>query len=77
MVQPEHCAADDPKDWEWRGINTKCGRRNKMLELMKAFQENDTDSRIFRNWDFTDIGSKKNRDGLCAYIQRIRKSFLI
>lgn len=77
MVQPEHCIADDPKDWEWQGIDTKCGRREQMLTLMKNFQENDEEGRIFRNWDFTDIGSKKNRDGLCAYIQRIRKSFLI
>ena len=77
MVQPEHCAADDPKDWEWKGIDTKCGRREQMLTLMRNFKENDEEGRIFRNWDFTDIGSKKNRDGLCAYIQRIRKSFLI
>jgi DNA invertase Pin-like site-specific DNA recombinase len=77
MVQPEHCAADDPKDWEWVGIDTKCGRREQMLTLMRNFKENDEEGRIFRNWDFTDIGSKKNRDGLCAYIQRIRKSFLI
>jgi len=77
MVQPEHCVADDPKDWEWVGIDTKCGRREQMLTLMRNFKENDEEGRIFRNWDFTDIGSKKNRDGLCAYIQRIRKSYLI
>lgn len=75
MVQPEHCAAEDPKDWEWTGIDTKCGRREQMLTLMKNFQENDEEGRIFRKWDFSDIGSKKNRDGLCAYIQRIRYSF--
>jgi hypothetical protein len=77
MVQPEHCVADDPKEWEWVGIDTKCGRREQMLTLMRNFKENDEEGRIFRNWDFTDIGSKKNRDGLCAYIQRIRKSYLI
>lgn len=77
MVQPEHCVADNPKEWEWKGIDTKCGRREQMLTLMRNFKENDEEGRIFRKWDFTDIGSKKNRDGLCAYIQRIRKSFLI
>jgi len=77
MVQPEHCVADNPKEWEWVGIDTKCGRREQMLTLMRNFKENDEEGRIFRNWDFTDISSKKNRDGLCAYIQRIRKSFLI
>ena len=77
MVQPEHCVADDPKDWEWQGIDTKCGRREQMLTLMRNFKENDEEGRIFRKWDFTDMGSKKNRDGLCAYIQRVRKSFLI
>lgn len=75
MVQPEHCVADDPKDWEWQGIDTKCGRREQMLTLMKNFQENDEEGRIFRKWDFSDINSKKNKDGLCAYIQRIRISF--
>lgn len=75
MVQPEHCAAENPKDWEWQGIDTKCGRREQMLTLMKNFQENDEEGRIFRKWDFTDISSKKNKDGLCAYIQRMRISF--
>ena len=75
MVQPEHCVSDNPKDWEWKGIDTKCGRREQMLTLMKNFQENDEERRIFRKWDFSDIDSKKNKDGLCAYIQRMRISF--
>lgn len=75
MVQPEHCVAENPKDWEWQGIDTKCGRREQMLTLMKNFQENDEEGRIFKRWDFSDMGSKKNRDGLCAYIQRMRNSF--
>lgn len=75
MVQPEHCVSENPKDWEWKGIDTKCGRREQMLTLMKNFQENDEEGRIFKRWDFSDMGSKKNRDGLCAYIQRMRNSF--
>ena len=75
MVQPEHCVADDPKDWEWQGIDTKCGRREQMLTLMKNFQENDEEGRIFRKWDFSDTESKKTKDKLCAYIQRMRISF--
>lgn len=75
MVLPEHCVAENPKDWEWKGIDTKCGRREQMLTLMKNFQENDEEGRIFKRWDFSDMGSKKNRDGLCAYIQRMRNSF--
>ena len=75
MVQPEHCVADNPKDWEWQGIDTKCGRREQMLTLMKNFQENDEEGRIFKKWDFSDIDSKKNKDRLCAYIQRMRISF--
>lgn len=75
MVQPEHCVADDPKDWEWQGIDTKCGRREQMLTLMKNFQENDEECRIFRKWDFSDINNKKTKDKLCAYIQRMRISF--
>jgi hypothetical protein len=75
MVQPEHCVAEKPKDWEWQGIDTKCGRREQMLTLMKNFQENDEEGRIFRKWDFSDIESKKTKDRLCAYIQRMRISF--
>lgn len=75
MVQPEHCAADDPKDWEWQGIDTKCGRREQMLTLMRNFKENDEEGRIFRKWDFSDTESKKTKDRLCAYIQRMRISF--
>jgi hypothetical protein len=75
MVQPEHCVSDNPKDWEWKGIDTKCGRREQMLTLMKNFQENDEEGRIFRKWDFSDTESKKTKDKLCAYIQRIRISF--
>lgn len=75
MVQPEHCVAEDPKDWEWQGIDTKCGRREQMLTLMKNFQENDEEGRIFKKWDFSDTESKKTKDKLCAYIQRIRISF--
>lgn len=75
MVLPEHCVAENPKDWEWQGIDTKCGRREQMLTLMRNFKENDEEGRIFRKWDFSNMGSKKNRDGLCAYIQRMRNSF--
>lgn len=75
MVQPEHCVSDNPKDWEWQGIDTKCGRREQMLTLMKNFQENDEEGRIFRKWDFSDTESKKTKDRLCAYIQRMRISF--
>lgn len=75
MVQPEHCVGDNPKDWEWQGIDTKCGRREQMLTLMKNFQENDEGGRIFRKWDFSDTNNKKTKDKLCAYIQRMRISF--
>ena len=75
MVQPEHCVSDNPKEWEWKGIDTKCGRREQMLTLMKNFQENDEEGRIFRKWDFSDTESKKIKDKLCAYIQRVRISF--
>lgn len=75
MVLPEHCTAEDPCDWVWQGIDTKCGRREQMLTLMRNFKENDEEGRIFRKWDFSDMGSKKNRDGLCAYIQRMRNSY--
>ena len=33
MVQPEHCAAENPKDWEWQGIDTSAGAENRCLLL--------------------------------------------
>ena len=74
-VQPEHCTAEDPKDWEWGGINSKCGRREQMLQLMKDFKEMDEDGKLFRRWNLANIHSRQNQMRLCAFIQRTRTSF--
>lgn len=74
-VQPEHCAAENPKDWEWGGINSKCGRREQMLQLMKDFKEMDAEGKLFRRWNLTNIHSRQNQMRLCAFIQRTRTSF--
>ena len=74
-VQPEHCTAEDPKDWEWGGINSKCGRREQMLQLMKDFKEMDAEGKLFRRWNLANIHSRQNQMRLCAFIQRTRTSF--
>lgn len=74
-VQPEHCTAEDPKDWEWGGINSKCGRREQMLQLMKDFKEMDEEGKLFRRWNLANIHSRQNQMRLCAFIQRTRTSF--
>lgn len=74
-VQPEHCENENPSLWEWGGINSKCGRKLQMLELMRDYQEMDSDGRIFKKFDFSDIESRDNQVKLCSFIQRVRRSF--
>ena len=41
----------DPLSWSWELINTKGGKAAKILELMKAY--NEQDSELFKKWDFS------------------------
>ena len=41
----------DPLSWSWDLINTKGGKADKILELMKAY--NEKDSELFSKWDFS------------------------
>lgn len=75
-VQPEHCEDENPSNWEWQGINCRCGRRLQMLKLMKDYAEFDESGVLFRKFDFNDIGSVQNSNRLCAMIQNIRVSFI-
>ena len=64
----------DPICWNWNVINTKVNNRVKILSSMKDFQ--DSDSTIFKNWDFSDgilsVGLQKK---LSHTINSIHRSF--
>lgn len=74
-VQPEHCENENPSKWEWAGINTKCGRREQILTMMRDFKEMDSENKLFRNWNFDDINDRRLQMKLCAFIQNVRNSF--
>lgn len=74
-VQPEHCENENPSKWEWAGINTKCGRREQILTMMRDFKEMDSENKLFRNWNFEDINDRRLQMKLCAFIQNVRNSF--
>ena len=59
----------DPLSWSWDLINTKGGKAEKILELMKAY--NEKDSELFKKWDFSSpllIGRFR------AHLASVRKS---
>lgn len=74
-VQPEHCENKNPSKWEWAGINTKCGRREQILTMMRDFKEMDSENKLFKGWNFDDINDRKLQMKLCAFIQNVRNSF--
>lgn len=74
-VQPEHCENENPSKWEWAGINTKCGRREQILTMMRDFKDMDSENKLFRNWNFEDINDRRLQMKLCAFIQNVRNSF--
>ena len=75
-VLPDHCEDENPALWEWTGLDTKCGRRIQMLQLMKDFHEFDETGKLFSNFDFNDLASRKNALTLCSMLQSVRTSYI-
>lgn len=75
-VMPDHCEDEDPAKWIWQGINTRCGRRMQMLQMMRDFKDMDSEGKLFRNLDLSDIESERTGTRLCAMIQNVRRSFI-
>lgn len=74
-VMPEHCEAESPASWEWKGLDTKCGRKDKMLAMMKDYKEMDAEGKLFRKWDFDTMDARTLHVKLCGFLQRVRTSF--
>lgn len=74
-VQPEHCENENPSLWEWKGINTKCGRRLQILTMMRDFKDMDSEGKLFKGWNFDDIEDRKLQMKLCSFLQNVRNSF--
>lgn len=62
----------EPTEWTWNCINTKNGLRQRVLGMMKNFQ--DLDGTLFRGWNFTDLNSTKLQIKLANQIACLRRS---
>jgi len=62
----------EPTEWTWNCINTKNGPRQRVLGMMKNFQ--DLDGTLFRGWNFTDLNSTKLQVKLANQISCLRRS---
>lgn len=72
MVFPNACASEDPKRWDWGGITTADGYRQKVLMAMRDYR--DIDPNLFAKWDFSDINGRRLQVKLASYISNLKVS---
>ena len=73
-VFPEYTESSDMKEWIWQSINTRMVFCEKMLKMMKDYQELDTEGKLFCKWDFSNESACVIK--LRSYLQAFRKSVL-
>ena len=73
-VFPEYTESNDMKQWIWQSINTRMVFCEKMLKMMKDYQELDAEGKLFCKWDFSNESACVIK--LRSYLQAFRKSVL-
>lgn len=73
-VFPDATQGDDLTCWCWKDINTKQGNKERVLTMMRDYQEIDTT--LFRKWVIDDVDDLKLQVKLASYIGSLRKSVL-
>lgn len=73
-VFPDATQGDDLTCWCWKDINTKQGNKERVLTMMRDYQEIDTT--LFRGWVIDDVDDLKLQVKLASYIGSLRKSVL-
>ena len=73
-VFPDATQGDDLNCWCWKDINTKQGNKERVLTMMRDYQEIDTT--LFRKWKIEDVDDLKLQVKLASYIGSLRKSVL-
>ena len=73
-VFPDATQGDDLNCWCWKDINTKQGNKERVLTMMRDYQEIDTT--LFRKWEIDDVDDLKLQVKLASYIGSLRKSVL-
>lgn len=71
---PSSTDFDNPSDWIWEDINTKNGKKDSIISLMKTAKELDETGKLFIKWDFTK-DDKALLCKLCSYLATIRSTF--
>lgn len=71
-VFPNACKGDDASKWLWDAINTRGKSKDKILSLMRDYQE--LEPTLFPTWDFGG-DSRKLQIRLASHISNCRKSF--
>lgn len=66
---PEYCEDADFTKWEWIGLRLRCGKLEKLVEVMRDFR--DIDPTVFAKWDFD---SPLIARRLRAHLQQFKKS---
>ena len=62
----------DMMEWNWKGITTKDGIRQKVLTMMKDYK--DLDPTLFVKWDFSDVESRAMQVKLASTIANLRNA---
>jgi len=73
-VFPEYTESSDMKEWIWQSINTRMVFCERMLKIMKDYQELDAEGKLFCKWDFSNESACVIK--LRSYLQAFRKSVL-
>ena len=63
----------EPREWNWKDINTCGDSKCKLVSLMKDYHS--FDNELFRKWNF-DAEPRKLQARLSSYIQTLRESIL-
>lgn len=74
-VFPEATQSENPKEWNWKDINTKGEAKDKVLSMMKTMRDLDDTRHLFHKWDF-DADERLQQCRLCAQIFSMKRTFL-
>ena len=71
-VFPDATNDDNPKNWDWKHINTKSDNKYRMMRFMRDYHE--LDHTVFHGWDFADLDNVALQVKLASRIGQLRNS---
>ena len=64
----------EPKDWNWKQINTREENRVRVLSLMKDYKEMDIEGVLFAKWDLSDVEDVRLQQKLANAITSLKRA---